>query len=78
MSIKFLTDGDRLEFLLGYISILPPGELVVPCVVVKANELEEDLTWGPMNSTARANQCHLGDIRTIIDRTIRKREQLEP
>ncbi len=47
MPAKFLTDTDRLNFLLKYFAVEDIGdEDYCPVVVIRAEELEDVLTWG--------------------------------
>lgn len=74
MPFKFLTDTDRLNFLLTYFCIDDVGdEHYCPGVVIRSEALEDVLTWGRETGT-RLNQCDTDNFRTIIDRSIRKNQ----
>lgn len=76
MAAKFLTDTDRLNFLLKYFCIDDVGdEEYCPGVIIRNEDLEDVLTWGtPPGAGVRRNQCDTDDLRRIIDISIRKQE----
>lgn len=61
MPPKYITDADRLKFLLKFFSIDDIGdEQYTPGVCIRHEELEDVLTWGAYPGHTRRNLCERG------------------
>lgn len=69
-----MTDTDRLNFLLQFISVSDVGDdTYCPGICVDYEEMEEKLTWGNENEKGQRPSLALAwnaDIRDVIDRAI--------